>query len=191
MNVIGEVALFVYTWWVSDELPELAPLPNLHIKTTNDLHLITYLSDETESTIKTLIQSQNIPYVAFFNATPVAIGWSCVGETSFGKPPQKFRVPETDRYLRSFVTLPPWRGKGIYTHLLQTIIRQEQKTANRFWILSHYQNTSSQKGILKSGFQKVATIHKISEKGFILVGLTNKANEGAKLLNLPYIKIAV
>ena len=68
---------------------------------------------------------------------------------------------------------------------------KNKKTANRFWILSHYQNTSSQKGILKSGFQKVATIHKISEKGFILVGLTNKANEGAKLLNLPYIKIAV
>ncbi|MGH9176090.1 MAG: GNAT family N-acetyltransferase, partial [Vicinamibacterales bacterium] len=55
--------------------------------------------------------------------------------------------------LWGFVTVPAWRGQGIYSALLQAILCGE--AADRFWIGHDIGNTASARGILKAGFTSV------------------------------------
>lgn len=128
-------------------------------------------------------------YVARLNAAPVAYGWSATREATFGPQRTTFSIPDGNQYLWAFVTLPTWRGRGLYPRLLQAIIAEERREAGRFWILHRWDNAASARGIEKAGFQAVAQIQALPDAGFGLVPLSisERARAGAALLGLPIL----
>jgi hypothetical protein len=71
----------------------------------------------------------------------VAYGWVADAGAAIGELDVAFRLEANDRYLWDFVTLPAWRGRGVYPHLLQAILRAEE--GGRFWIINAPENVAS------------------------------------------------
>ena len=127
-------------------------------------------------------------YLARLGTLPVAVGWSATGEIDLLGGRVTLRVPPHNRYLYGFVTHPDWRGRGIYPHLLQTILRTEEQ--ERFWIIHLLENTSSQRGIHKAGFRVAGRFSFLPTGGLSLVpppGDSERAQEAAHLLGLHLI----
>ena len=64
-------------------------------------------------------------------------------------------ITPPNRGLWDFFTLDKWRGRGIYPHLLQAILRSEQSEAEKFWLGHRADNYPSKRGIEKAGFHLV------------------------------------
>ncbi len=71
----------------------------------------------------------------------------------------KCEIAPNERYLWGFVTLPDWRGQGIYPTIIQAMLRQEAD-AERFWIGHNFGNDASASGILKAGFVPVGEAYR-------------------------------
>ncbi|HCI80474.1 MAG TPA: N-acetyltransferase, partial [Ktedonobacter sp.] len=121
------------TWWRGDSLPKLAPLPTFSANTSNDIPLLSQLAHLTEQEVQNRIQKGNRPYIAFMGETATAYGWVATRMSGIAELQFSFDIPSGNLYLWDFLTLPQWRGQGIYPHLLQAIIEQEHAT-QRFWI---------------------------------------------------------
>jgi GNAT superfamily N-acetyltransferase len=137
--------------------------------------------------IKARFQSNNRIYLAFLDQTPVAYGWIADHVGSIDEIHLSFTLPPRNRYLWDFLTLPLWRGRGIYPHFLQAIIRQEQHDTDRFWIMYVPGNNTAAHSISKAGFLFVGelTLTKNYVSGITLFNTTERAYAGATLLNLP------
>jgi GNAT superfamily N-acetyltransferase len=180
---IEDQAGFLWTWWKGDLLPILPPLPGLVIEEAADVEV-------SCADVCRLLQQGHSAYIARMETLPVAVGWSAIGEASFGEGRVTFYVPAQNRYLYYFVTLPAFRGQGIYPHLLQHILRSESKANERFWIIHQLANTASQRGIQKAGFGIASQVHFLSTKGLGLVsppGEMERARAGAALFGLSLI----
>jgi len=186
----------LWTWWRGDPLPEIPPLAGFSVEASGDDRLLLTVAhlgqEETLLTMEEVVRrrrSGHQAYVARLDAAPVAYGWSATREATFGPQRTAFSVPDGNRYLWSFVTLPAWRGRGLYPRLLQAIIANERGAADRFWILHRWDNAASARGIEKAGFQAVAQVHALPEGAFGLapVGATERAPAGAELLGLPIL----
>jgi GNAT superfamily N-acetyltransferase len=97
-------------------------------------------------------------YVARVNDEPAAWGWVATREAHIGELDTTVRLPADERYLWNFVTLPSFRGRGIYPRLLQAIVQQESRDAARFWIAYAPENHASGAGIRKAGFTTLAEL---------------------------------
>ena len=140
-----------YHWWRGDDLPELKFLPRFTGRVITDKNLLASLHNLTEDEIQARFDEESHCYVAFLDDVPTGYGW--VG-TKIGRLPGGWvwTLGEEDRYLWNFVTLPDFRGRGVYPHLLQAILRAESVAAERFWIGHEGQNVASKRGIEKAGF---------------------------------------
>jgi hypothetical protein len=90
--------------------------------------------------------------------------------------------------LYGFVTHPDWRGRGIYPHLLQTMLRTEEQES--FWIMHLLENTASQRGIHKAGFRLAGRLSFFPTGGLGLIPPPEdgeRARLAAQLLGLPLI----
>jgi GNAT superfamily N-acetyltransferase len=151
------VGLF-YTWWHGDPLPELDPLPGFSLTYAEDTALFDHLSDLTERDIRGRVSNGHRPYLALVDGEPVAYGWSAWERAEIGELGISFELPTGERYLWDFVTLPEWRGRGIYPHMLQGIIRAEMDGARRFWIGHDLDNVASARGIEKAGLPVIGEV---------------------------------
>jgi GNAT superfamily N-acetyltransferase len=142
------------TWWRGDPLPMLPPLPELTVERSRDVPLIARLTEQPEQAITALFEAGHHPYLAFINKQPTAYGWVATQRGGIRELHFSFTVASHAIYLWNFLTLPAWRGRGIYPHLLQEIIQQEQ-TIERFWIGFEPGNNASERGITKAGFEVV------------------------------------
>jgi GNAT superfamily N-acetyltransferase len=79
----------------------------------------------------------------------------------------KLQLASGERYLWDFVTLPDFRGQGIYAGMLQAILATEAD-AQRFWIGHDFGNVASARGILKAGFQPVNALYREADGRFVL-----------------------
>lgn len=119
---------------------------------------------------------------------PVAYGWATSREASISGFQFTFPVPADNSYLHNFFTFPEWRGRGIYPHLLQAIIQQEQQ-AERFWIGYLPWNKASERGIQKAGFHVVSDIVVTDDRitGMVLFETSERAQACADLFRLPVV----
>lgn len=145
------------TWWRRDPLPELTPLPAFSARPSLDTSLLTRLTALSEQEVQHRIQGGHRPYVAFLEATPVAYGWIATRKGGIAELNFSFPIAENNCYLWDFMTLPEWRGRGVYPHLLQAIIRQED-TFERFWIGYQPGNDVSGHAMTKAGFRIVSDL---------------------------------
>jgi GNAT superfamily N-acetyltransferase len=174
------------TWWHSDPLPDLAELPQFSAHASTDISLLASMVRITENEVHTRIQAGSIPYIAYMDQVPAAYGWVASRIGDVVEINLHFALPARNCYLWDFVTLPDWRGEGIYPHLLQSIIKQESTDFDRFWILYSSFNLASRAGIHKAGFQSILEFN-FNNEGIQIQALVNsdRVPTAAKLLGIP------
>ncbi|GAC1656497.1 MAG: hypothetical protein NVS4B12_29000 [Ktedonobacteraceae bacterium] len=177
------------TWWRGDTLPNLPMLPSFSVCVSTERKLIASLNTLSLQEVDNRFQTGNHAYLAFIDETLVAYGWVATQGGGVREIQLSFTLPAQNRYLWDFQTLPAWRGRGIYPHFLQAIIRQEMHLTERFWILYQPGNTAAEHSIRKAGFhflgELVLTEGHVS--GFVLFEKSERAHIGAAMLNLPVV----
>jgi len=135
-----------------DPMPALAPLDSLEVHEVWDADFMARLQGRTTEEMEQRFADGHRAYVAWWDEEPAAWGWVATRGASIGELGATFVIPNGERYLWNFVTLPSHRGLGIYPRLLQAILRAESREAERFWIGYAPENHASGSGIAKAGF---------------------------------------
>lgn len=135
-----------------DPRPELTPLPTLEVHHVWDADFMAGLQDRPPADIERRMDAGHRAYVAWLNESPAAWGWVATRTADIGELAVAFTLPAGERYLWNFVTIPAFRGRGIYPRLLEAIIEAESQEAERFWIGYAPENHASGAGIVRAGF---------------------------------------
>ena len=178
------------TWWSDDPLPPLPPLPTFRAAVMTDIPLLARLAALDPTEVAARIADNHQPYLAWLGAEPTAYGWVAGAGATIGELGVAFTLPRGDRYLWDFATLPDWRGRGIYPHLLQRIVAAESTTgAARLWIIHAPENPASARGIVKAGFAPVGDLsfRASGGAGFHPFSEPIRAGVGAALLGVPLL----
>jgi hypothetical protein len=189
--VLKEQAGLLWTWWKGDPLPPLPLSPDFTFTATNNIEALATLMEVPNTQVMHLLQEGHHPYLAYSKYLPVGVGWSASSGAQFGEGRVTFQVPPMNRYLHYFITLPSWRGQGIYPRLLQYILNNERNGNERFWIIHQLSNTASAQGIRKAGLHIASKMYFLDTGKLALVSSTEameRALAGARLLCLPLIK---
>lgn len=171
------------TWWRGDSLPELPPLPGFSIRRWTDCERIERLNLLSPSRVKLRLGSDNDFYVALLDEVPVGYGWVGYAVGAIDELFLRFSVPPGNAYLWDFATLPTFRGRGVYPHLLQAIVRALDDV-ERFWIAYEAHNEASARGIEKAGFQVVGELvmERYRVTGFEAMGTDERAQIAKAML---------
>ena len=177
------------TWWRGDSLPVLSPLPDFVAGSTEDAALLARLADLEPAEIQKRIDQGHRLYLAWLGNQPVAYGWVAMYTAHVGELALPITLPREDFYLWDFATLPAWRGRGIYPHLLQAILMTEQKNAERFWIIAAPENRASSAGIARAGFRSIAhlSFQGQGQPGLIPMESSDRVLTAAALLKVPVL----
>ncbi len=189
LSAPGEPAGPLYTWWRGDPLPALLVLSGLSVELARELDLLAGLTGLPAGEVQARVEAGNRPYLARLDGVPVAYGWVATRRASIGALGIAFSVLPGNRYLWDFVTLPRWRGRGIYPRLLQAILKREGQ-AGRFWIGHDAPNIASARGILKAGFTSVGEIYRLPGGSFGMAAADSleRARAGATLLGIHLVE---
>jgi GNAT superfamily N-acetyltransferase len=123
----------------------MALLPGMYVAEELSAGVMAALQSADRSMIEGRFAAGHRAYVARMGDEYAAWGWVATREAKIGELGLSFSVPEGERYLWNFVTRPAFRGRGIYPRLLQEIVRQESRTADRFWIVYAPENHASER----------------------------------------------
>jgi GNAT superfamily N-acetyltransferase len=177
---------YFYTWWRGDPLPDLPAIAGFSTMQCDDVALMSKLTDLPEAEISARIENGHQPYLACIDDVPAAYGWSAWSWLSIGELGVERELPNGDHYLWDFVTLPAFRGRGIYPHMLQAIIRAEMVQAERFWIGHDLDNIASARGIEKAGLPVIGEVW-VRDDRPIFTGRepSDRAEMASGLLDLP------
>jgi GNAT superfamily N-acetyltransferase len=165
------------TWWRSDPLPELSPLASFTARRVMRWDEAQRVTSLTEHRVHLRYQNGHHLYAAFLDEVPVAYGWAAMQAGGIEELDFSFQVPAGNCYLWDFVTLPAWRGRGVYPHLLQSILRQADEVT-RFWIGYEEHNEASARGIAKAGFKVVGDL--AVDQGRVTAFIVFKDSEHAR-----------
>lgn len=173
------------TWWFGDPLPEFTSTMPVSAQATKDVKLLATLARLPEQEVSARLAAEHVPYLAQIGSVPIAYGWVARHQAAIGELQHQFSIMPNDRYLWDFATLPAWRGRGVYPHLLQAILAQEQ--AERFWIIHAPENSASARGIHKAGFQLVGTLS-FRADGYPALAHASRCDRtqvGARVIGVP------
>jgi GNAT superfamily N-acetyltransferase len=175
------------TWWRGDDLPRLPEIDELSIEVSSDVERIARVTSLAVEEVAARLAAGHRIYVASLDGTPTSYGWVATLAASIGELALEFALPASDRYLWDFVTLPEWRGRGIYPRLLQGIIERES-TAERFWIINAPENAASGAGIARAGFAPVGDLAFLRDRGVgsVAIASADRARVGAALLGVTF-----
>lgn len=176
-----------YTWWRGDPLPALAPLPGFACEALSDPARIAGDIGIDAHEASAWLAAGHRCYLARVGAAIAGYGWSATARAQIGELGLAFTLPEANRYLWGFETLLDWRGKGVYPHLLQAIMRREAEEAARFWIGHEPGNLASARGIQRAGFKRTGELYVLPGGALELraEGPADRARAGAAILGVP------
>jgi hypothetical protein len=176
----------LHAWWKGDPLPTFSLLQGLSLAPTDDGRLICALAAMTPAEFQARANQGHQPWLARIDREPVGWGWSASSSLSIGELGIACRLPAGNRYLWDFVTVAPWRGRGIYPRLLQAIVSSDPG-GERFWVGHDLPNVASARGITKAGFQEVGVVCRLSSGAFELVpcGSAHRAEAASVLFGIP------
>jgi GNAT superfamily N-acetyltransferase len=178
------------TWWRGDPLPALPSLPTFSAHRSEDVPLLARLASLSPESISDRLEDGHRAYIAFLDDEPVACGWVARQQGGIAELHFSFTVPLKNGYLWDFLTLPQWRGRGVYPHLLQFIIQQES-SIEYFWIGHAPGNDASARGISKAGFHFVSDLVITPDDqvaGLTLYEESERAWASAALFNLRVVR---
>jgi GNAT superfamily N-acetyltransferase len=157
----------------------------LTIEASQHVELLSHLMGIPSADLSEQLWLGHPAYLARLGTLPVACGWSATGAVTLLGGRVTLHVPPNHRYLYGFVTHPDWRGRGIYPHVLQAILRTEAQ--EHFWIMHLIENASSQRGIHKAGFRIAGRLAFFPSGGLGLIppaGDSERAQVAERLLGL-------
>ena len=163
------------------------PLPELVVRQCDDALLLSRLQKRDAAVIQQRFAQGHRAYVAWFAGEPASFGWVATQRAEIGELSTSFAIPAGHRYLWNFVTLPAFRGLGIYPRLLEAIV-QTESGAGVFWIARAPENRASARGIEKAGFKTVAALS-FDLGGHSALGEVEPvgARRAARVLGLPLV----
>lgn len=175
-----------------ESAPSMPALRGFAVHRERNTAVMAGLQQRSESEIQARFEAGHRAYIATMNGAPAAWGWVATSAATIGELKASFSVSDKERYLWNFVTLPAFRGQGIYPRLLASIIDAEAADGERFWIAYAPENRASGAGIRKAGFALVA---ELSFDGKGVPGVKDIRAAGgqvaSRLLGLPEIEEAV
>ena len=175
----------LYAWWRDDPLSMLAPLPGLIVQRCTELAGAQHVLIQDLGEVRKRWLEGHRLYLAWMGRQIAAFGWVATRTAEIGELALRFSLSPDDRYLWDFLTMPSWRGQGIYPRLLQAILRLEE-TGKRFWIGHGPNNVASAHGILRAGFRKVIQVWRLPDGKLVCTTCDDqRAEAGAALLGLP------
>lgn len=136
----------------------LPALQGLAVRREHSAEVMAALQQRSVGEIEQRLALGHRPYVAWMDGEAAAWGWIATESATIGELAVEFAIPFGDRYLWNFVTLPRFRGRGIYPRLLEGIVDAESREGVRFWIAYAPENHASEAGIRKAGFALVAEL---------------------------------
>ena len=142
----------------TDPTPSLAPLAGLVVRRVECASTMAAFQQRAEGELARRFEAGHRAYVAYLNDVPAAFGWVATRSAEIGELRSTFAIPAGERYLWNFVTLPGFRGLGVYPRLVDAIVRAESREAERFWIAYAPENHASASGVRKSGFTTLAEL---------------------------------
>ena len=177
------------TWWTTDPLPDVAPLPGFRVSMAVDDAALSRLNGIPLAEVRARRAAGHRPYVGSVDGTPVTYGWVATVAAEIGELNLHFQLPAGDRYLWDFATLPAWQGRGLYPRLLRAILAREAAGADRFWIIHAPENTPSGAGMHKAGFTPVGRLSFDADGRVALTqtGPAERAAAGAQVLGVPLV----
>ncbi len=177
------------TWWWLDALPFLSPLDEFQVLAHPGDNLLTRLSGLDAAEIQQRRQGGHQPYAAFWRGQPVAYGWVARRRAVIGELGLNLWLRPGHRYLWDFATLPAYRGRGIYPHLLQEILQRERAEAEFFWIIYAPENGPSKQGIRRAGFKTVGHLSLLADGRTALAAAvrSRRSQAGAEFLGVPLV----
>ena len=187
-RAFGKPMWLLWSWCRGDALPSCESVSGLTVEASTHVELLSQLMNIPEAALSEQLALGHRAYLARMPTLPVACGWSATGEVTLLGGRVTLHVPANHRYLYGFVTHPDWRGRGIYPHLLQAILRTEEQ--EHFWIIHLQENTPSQRGIHKAGFLLAGRLSFLPTGGLGLIappGASSRAQVAHHLLGLPII----
>ena len=93
-------------------------------------------------------------YAAWDSGRIVAYGWASQGGECVGELERAFRMAPGEAYIWDCVTLPEYRGRGLYSALLAYMLAElRDADVRRTWIGASLDNQASIRGFMKAGFQ--------------------------------------
>lgn len=135
-----------------DRMPVLPELLSLSTVRVADVAQMALLQGRGVEEIARRFDAGHHAYVARLDEAPAGWGRIATRTAIIGELGATFTVPEGQRYLWNFVTLPSHRGVGVYPRLLQAIVRAESVDAEQCWIAYAPEPHATGSGITKAGF---------------------------------------
>lgn len=135
-----------------DSVAVLTPLAGLSVRRELDAAAMASVQSRSVEEMSSRFAAGHRAYVASIDGEPAAWGWVATSTANIGELGASLTLNSDERYLWNFVTLPAYRGLGIYPRLLQAIVNTESTEATRFWIGYAPENHASGTGIRKAGF---------------------------------------
>ena len=121
------------SWWRGDPLPGLPQTPGLTVRRVTRWDEARQVTGLTENRVVARYADGNALYAAFLHEQPAGYGWLARQTGRIDELRLVFELPRMELYLWDFVTVPAFRGRGVYPQLLQAIIHAEDGIS-RFWI---------------------------------------------------------
>jgi GNAT superfamily N-acetyltransferase len=168
MTRLGEPVGRFHAWWRGDPPPALPALSDLSIFPSDDVRTVAQLLVIDAREIEERLSRGHRLWLARIGGGVAGWGWSAAEELSIGELRISRPIPPGNRYLWDFFTAPPWRGRGIYPRLLQTIVSRDAD-ADRFWLGHDLDNAASARGVAKSGFREAGVLYRRQNERFVLV----------------------
>jgi GNAT superfamily N-acetyltransferase len=177
---------FFYAWWRADDLPVVSSPESLVIEVANDERSVARLTEVDQEIVRLRMHAGQSPWIAKIATEVVGYGWVAVHDAEIGELGLRLRLTEAERYLWDFVTLPRWRGQGIYPAMLQAILTRDTD-GERFWIGHDLSNAASAHGIARAGFRKVGAVYRLTDADLVFVPSEpgSRAEAAARLLGIP------
>jgi GNAT superfamily N-acetyltransferase len=165
----SETVWDIYVYRDFGDLDSSAPLVHCRTLTYQNLLDAQYFKAAAfPEEIRLRFEKQNICYGFYANESLAVIGWSSDGylELDHGV---VFPCP-SQVALFDFVTLPEFRGRGLYTNALRHLVRNMEKPGARFvYIAVDPNNVHSVKGIQRAGFKLCLCMSRRRILGFVLI----------------------
>lgn len=169
----------------TDGIAELPALDALEVCVVRDAELMAELQQKPQADMQKRFDEGHRAYVAWYNGERAAFGWVATRKATIGELGATLALEGHERYLWNFVTLPAFRGLGIYPRLVEAIVRDESD-ADTFWIAYAPENRASESGIHKAGFRTVALMS-FEQRGAAVKSIDAAASGAvvARLTGLP------
>ena len=158
----------LYTFSPTENNSSVKVPQGFRAESSTDIKLLSILGNSSIGEVRHRLANDNRAFIAYLNNQPAAFGWMAVDAARIGELKHNLILPEGHRYLWNFRTFEAFRGQGVYPTLLQFILQQGDRKANRFWIIHAPENAASLKGIRKAGFEYVGKLY-IDSNDFVMI----------------------